>query len=97
MNCLDKETRYFTFTEIYLEAALTEEKVVMFRHEYVQPMRQPRFIQILPKYFQILPKYFTGFKGIYAADTEQSFSEDRSLNESIRIAGEIVSEIEVQH
>lgn len=75
--------------EVNPEAAATEERAVMFRYDYAQPVCQPGFMKILPR-------YFTGAKGIWAADTAHSFPEDRSLNESIRIAGEIASEIEAQ-
>ena len=75
--------------EVNPEVAATEEKAVMFRYEYAQPVCQPGFMQILPQ-------YFTGAKGIFAADTAHSFPEDRSLNESIRIASEIASQIEAQ-
>ena len=64
------------------EAMNTEEAVKVFRYEYAQPVCQPDFINILPK-------YETGVNGLYAADTTHSFPEDRSLNESIRIAQEL--------
>lgn len=58
----------------------------VFRYEYAQPICPPCF-------FDALPPYFTGVRGLWAADTSHSYPEDRSINESIRIAGEICAEI----
>lgn len=65
-------------------AAATEEKAVLFRYEYAQPVCTPGFRHILPP-------YHTGIPGIYAADTAHSFPEDRSINESIRIGLELAT------
>lgn len=64
------------------DAMNTEEAAKVFRYEYAQPVCQPDFKNILPK-------YETGLSGLYAADTTHSFPEDRSLNESIRVAREL--------
>lgn len=58
----------------------------VFRYEYAQPICPPCF-------FDRLPPYFTGVSGLWAADTTHSYPEDRSINESIRIAREICAEI----
>ncbi|WP_288704571.1 NAD(P)/FAD-dependent oxidoreductase [Bilophila wadsworthia] len=69
-------------TGINPDAAASEEKAVLFRYEYAQPVCTPGF-----RY--TLPSYETGISGLYAADTTHSFPEDRSINESIRIGGEL--------
>lgn len=77
---LDKARNYLK--QINKDAMDTEEAAKVFRYEYAQPVCQPDFINILPK-------YETGIDNLYAADTAHSFPEDRSLNESIRIAQEL--------
>lgn len=67
-------------------AAKTEMAAHVFTYEYAQPVCPPGFRHILPP-------YYTGAKNIWAADTTHSFPEDRSINESTRIALEIVTEI----
>jgi protoporphyrinogen oxidase len=64
------------------EAAATEQAARLFRYQYAQPVCQPGFRHILPP-------YQTGIDSIFAADTTHSFPEDRSINESARIAGEL--------
>ena len=66
------------------EAAAAEEAARIFRYEYAQPVCPPGFRHILPP-------YETGASGIFAADTGHSFPEDRSINESARIAGELAA------
>ena len=58
----------------------------VFRYTYAQPICPPHFLDVLPP-------YYTGINGLWAADTTHSYPEDRSINESVRIAGEICAEI----
>lgn len=67
-------------------SAETEEAVRVFRYEYAQPVCPPGFRHALPP-------YETGARHILAADTTHSFPEDRSINESVRIAGELAERI----
>jgi len=67
-------------------AAESEEAARVFTYEYAQPVCTPGFRHILPP-------YATGAEHVWAADTTHSFPEDRSLNESIRIAKEIAAEV----
>lgn len=60
-------------------AAATEEAARLFRYTYAQPVCPPGF-------WHVLPGYATGAPGIWAADTAHSYPEDRSINESVRIA-----------
>jgi Protoporphyrinogen oxidase len=62
----------------------TEEAVRLFRYEFAQPVCPPGFRHILPP-------YETGSRNIFAADTTHSFPEDRSINESTRIARELAA------
>ncbi|MDR2457769.1 MAG: FAD-dependent oxidoreductase, partial [Clostridiales Family XIII bacterium] len=50
-----------------------------FRYEYAQPVCPPGFRNMLPS-------IKTGIKGVFAADTTHSYYEDRSINESVKIA-----------
>jgi protoporphyrinogen oxidase len=63
-------------------SAETEVSASAFRYNYAQPVCPPGFLNILPD-------YQTGLLGILAADTSHSYFEDRSINESIRIAKEL--------
>jgi len=63
-------------------AAATEEAARLFRCEYAQPVCPPGFRHLLPP-------YETGARNILAADTSHAFPESHSLNESVRIAGEM--------
>jgi protoporphyrinogen oxidase len=63
-------------------AAASEEAARLFRYEYAQPVCPPGFRHALPP-------YATGARHIWAADTTHSFPEDRSINESVRIAEEL--------
>ena len=56
------------------------------RYEYAQPVCDINFMDKLPA-------YETGISKFLAADTSHSFPEDRSLNESIRIAKELAKKI----
>ena len=58
----------------------------VFTLQYAQPVCPPNFLEILPP-------YFTGVQGLYVADTTHSYPEDRSIQESIRIAREITKEL----
>ena len=84
-DLLEKARRYMQ--EINPDAAASEEAARLFRYEYAQPVCPPGFRHVLPP-------YATGFPGIYAADTTHSFPEDRSINESVRIAGELAKELQ---
>jgi protoporphyrinogen oxidase len=53
-----------------------------FRYDHAQPVCPPGF-------FAKLPPYDTGIRGLLAADTTHSYPEDRSINESVRVAGEL--------
>ncbi len=64
------------------DAAASEERAVLFRYEYAQPVCVPGFLKILPGYETGIPHFF-------AADTTHSFPEDRSINESVRIGREL--------
>jgi len=77
---LDKARGYLR--AINPQAAATEEAVRLFRYEFAQPVCPPGFRHLLPP-------YETGAKNILAADTTHSFPEDRSINESVRIAREM--------
>ncbi|MDR2352053.1 MAG: NAD(P)/FAD-dependent oxidoreductase [Deltaproteobacteria bacterium] len=68
--------------EINLESAKTEEKAIVFRYEYAQPV-------FIPSFKNLLPDYNTGLPGIWAADTSHSYFEDRSINESVKIAKQL--------
>ena len=63
-------------------AAASEEAARLFRYEFAQPVCPPGFRHVLPP-------YETGARNIWAADTAHSFPEDRSINESVRIAREL--------
>lgn len=63
-------------------AAVSEEAARIFRYEFAQPVCPPGFRHVLPP-------YETGARHIWAADTTHSFPEDRSINESVRIAKEL--------
>jgi len=63
-------------------AAASEEAARLFKYEFAQPVCHPRFRHVLPP-------YETGARHVFAADTTHSFPEDRSINESVRIAGEL--------
>ena len=63
-------------------AAASEEAARLFRYEFAQPVCSPGFRHVLPP-------YETGARHVFAADTTHSFPEDRSINESVRIAGEL--------
>jgi len=63
-------------------AADSEEAARLFRYEFAQPVCPPGFRHVLPA-------YETGARHIWAADTTHSFPEDRSINESVRIAREL--------
>jgi protoporphyrinogen oxidase len=63
-------------------AAASEEAARLFRYEFAQPVCPPGFRHVLPP-------YETGARHIFAADTTHSFPEDRSINESVRIAREL--------
>jgi len=65
------------------DAAKTEEAAAVFRYEYAQPVCPPGFRKVLPG-------YRTGIDGLLVADTTHSFPEDRSIQESVRIAKEMV-------
>jgi protoporphyrinogen oxidase len=60
----------------------SEEAARLFRYEFAQPVCPPGFRHVLPP-------YETGARHIFAADTTHSFPEDRSINESVRIAKEL--------
>lgn len=77
---LAKACKYIA--EINPEVAKTEENACVFRYEYAQPVCPPHF-------FDILPSYVSGVKGLYIADTTHSFPEDRSIQESAKIAKEL--------
>ena len=68
------------------EAAAAEQAATAFRYEYAQPVCPPGFRHILPP-------YETGIENVLVADTTHSFPEDRSINESIRIAGELAGRL----
>ena len=56
------------------------------KNGYAQPVCDVNFVDKLPA-------YETGISKFLAADTSHSFPEDRSLNESIRIAKELAKKI----
>lgn len=64
------------------DAAASEQAVRLFRYQYAQPVCPPGFRHILPP-------YETGARNVLVADTTHSFPEDRSINESTRIAAEL--------
>ena len=68
------------------EAAASEQAAAAFRYEYAQPVCPPGFRHILPP-------YETGIENVLVADTTHSFPEDRSINESVRIAGELAERL----
>ena len=74
---LDKARMYMRM--INADAAQTEQAARLFRYTYAQPVCPPHFRQALPA-------YQTGIDGLYIADTTHSFPEDRSIQESVRIA-----------
>ncbi len=53
-----------------------------FYYKHAQPICPPGF-------YEQLPPYETGVADLYVADTTHSYPEDRSINESIRVAEEI--------
>ena len=55
---------------------------VTFRYRYAQPICSVGFGGRLPGYRSDIP-------GLYIADTSHSYPEDRSINESVRIADEM--------
>ena len=77
---LDKARGYLR--AINPQAAATEEAGRLFRYDFAQPVCPPGFRHLLPP-------YETGAQNILAADTSHSFPEDRSINESVRIAREL--------
>ncbi|ABK15842.1 NAD(P)/FAD-dependent oxidoreductase [Syntrophobacter fumaroxidans] len=52
----------------------------LFEYEFAQPICTPGFFSKLPPVSGII-------EGLYVADTTHSYPEDRSINESVRIAG----------
>lgn len=66
------------------QAAATEEAARVFAYEFSQPVCPPGFRHILPP-------YSSGVANVLIADTTHSFPEDRSINESVRIAGELAA------
>lgn len=64
------------------KAAAGEEAARLFRYTWAQPVCPPGFRRQLPP-------YDTGLHCVFAADTSHSFPEDRSINESVRIGGEL--------
>jgi protoporphyrinogen oxidase len=62
----------------------------IFRYEYAQPVATPHFIEQLP------PLFLEERNRFYFADTAYSYPEDRSINESIRIAQRLVNSI-IEH
>ena len=83
-SMLDKAREYLR--DINGPAAASEEAARVFRYEYAQPVCTPGFRNILPP-------YETGARGILSADTTHSFPEDRSINESVRIAAELAEHL----
>ncbi|OIO01448.1 MAG: hypothetical protein AUJ49_07775 [Desulfovibrionaceae bacterium CG1_02_65_16] len=67
---------------VRINPAARERHARVFRYEYAQPVCPPGFRHVLPP-------YETGLPGFFAADTTHSFPEDRSINESVRIGGEL--------
>lgn len=68
-----------------INPAITKESIVSgraFRYRYAQPICTVGFGRLLPAYRSDIP-------GLYIADTSYSYPEDRSINESVRIAGEM--------
>lgn len=57
-----------------------------FRYQYAQPICRPGL-------FDALPPMETGISGFFAADTTHSYPEDRSINESVRIAGILAEKV----
>lgn len=60
----------------------------VFRYEYAQPVATTRFLEKLP------PIESDERKGFYIADTAYCYPEDRSINESVKLALQIVKMIE---
>lgn len=75
---LDMARRYLSV----INPAAREKHGRIFRYEFAQPVCPPGFRHVLPP-------YETGLPGFYVADTTHSFPEDRSINESVRIAREL--------
>ena len=78
---LEKARKYIR--AVNPEAAKTEEAAAVFRYEHAQPVCPPGFRHLLPG-------YRTGIDGLLVADTTHSFPEDRSIQESVRVAKEMV-------
>ena len=72
--------------EVNPAAAASEEAAAAFRYQYSQPVCPPGFRRLLPP-------YETGVDQVLVADTTHSFPEDRSINESIRVAGELAGRL----
>ena len=71
----------------WINPQMTADKVLdirVFRYEYAQPLVTPGFLEKLPAIKS------DKRKGFYFADTAYCYPEDRSIQESIRIAKEIV-------
>ena len=80
---IDKAKQYIQM----VNPRMTGDKVLdirVFRYEYAQPIATKRFLEKLP------PIKSDKRKGFYFADTAYCYPEDRSIQESIRIAKEIV-------
>lgn len=60
----------------------------VFRYEYAQPVATRQFLSKLP------PVESKERKGFYIADTAYCYPEDRSINESVKLAHEIVKLVE---
>lgn len=82
-NFIEKSKQYVQ----WVNPQITEEKILdarVFRYEYAQPLATPGFLKKLP------PIKSAKREGFYFADTAYCYPEDRSIQESIRIAKEIV-------
>ncbi len=77
----EKTRKYFSMVNPLLTDEDTEEIRVM-RYRYAQPVCPPG-------YYEKLPPYETGIHNLFIADTTHSYPEDRSINESIRVASEL--------
>ncbi len=63
------------------------QKAHLFRYPYAQPV-------IRTHYSEMLPEFQTPIRGLYLANLSQIYPEDRGVNYSVRLANQLVGQIE---
>jgi protoporphyrinogen oxidase len=74
----------------WVNPSMTSDKIIdirLFKYEYAQPIATKKFLSKLP------PIASSERKGFYFADTAYCYPEDRSINESVKVAYKIVESV----